>query len=248
MLLARARARTRRAPADTAAIGTGGCPGGTPPGRHRARMDTASAPPRARGWPPPVSRSWRRDSERAEPWSWPRRRRPMPAAGTWRASTSRRPPGCPRLRARQLRRAESAPMEASGRSSSDSQRSSGQIDEDSALLDRHRKARHLHRWVVGVGACRHVPAPGVPGAAHEPAVELALAERPAAVNAHVVHDVVRAVDIEQRQLFALGLDDAPLTHRDIAHRRDPHTALLSHSHGLRSPRTFRAPRDLAPPE
>src|SRR3989442_1530880 len=84
---------------------------------------------------------------------------------------------------------------------------SEQIDEDGALLDGHREAGHLHGGVVDVGAGRHVPPPGVPGARHDGAIEVALAERPPAVGAGVVDHVVGAVDVEQRQRLAVSLDD-----------------------------------------
>src|SRR5262245_34003310 len=50
---------------------------------------------------------------------------------------------------------------------------SAQLDVDGALLDDDREARHLHGRVVGVGARRDVPAPGVPGAHDDPALEIA---------------------------------------------------------------------------
>src|SRR5512138_2981722 len=43
-------------------------------------------------------------------------------------------------------------------------RASGKLDEDIAIMDGHREARHLHGRVVGVGAGRDVPAPRVPWA------------------------------------------------------------------------------------
>src|SRR6266566_5030188 len=64
-----------------------------------------------------------------------------------------------------------------------------ELDEDGAILDGHRKTRHPDRGIVGVGAGRDVPAPGVPGTRNEPALEIALAERSTPMGAGVVDRV-----------------------------------------------------------
>src|SRR2546422_331322 len=118
---------------------------------------------------------------------------------------------------------------------------SEELDEDSAVLDSDRETGHLHGGVVGVGAGRDVPAPGVPGAHDDPTLEVALAERPAAMGARVVDRVVGAVDVEEREHFALRLDHATFARGDVAHRCQPDPAPLSHCRVSRSPSMGGAP-------
>src|SRR5215470_15095424 len=123
---------------------------------------------------------------------------------------------------------------------------SAELDEDVTVLDDDWIARHLDGGVVGVGASRDVPAPGVPGTEDDAALEIALAQRATAVDAAIVDRVERAVDVEEGEVLALGLDDPALPDRHVLRRRDPH-APLSHSRLLDSAPSSSA-SDFAPPE
>src|SRR5262245_5264570 len=118
-------------------------------------------------------------------------------------------------------------------------RASGELDEDVAVVDGHREARHFHRRVVGVGAGRDVPAPRVPWAGDEPALEIAFAERSAAMDARVVDRVEGAIDVEERQVPALGRDDAPFADRHVLDGGQPDTP-ISHCRAYRSARELHA--------
>src|SRR5262245_24062883 len=125
-------------------------------------------------------------------------------------------------------------------------RASAELDEDVAVLDGDWIAGHPDGGVVGVGAGRDVPAPGVPGTEDDAALEIAFAQRAAAVDAGIVDRVEGAVDVEEGQIFALGLDHPALPDRHVLRRRDPH-APLSHSRPLgAAPSSI--PSDFAPSE
>src|SRR5262245_47022330 len=122
--------------------------------------------------------------------------------------------------------------------------SSGQLDKDVAALDDDRVTGHLDAGIVGVGAGGDVPAPGVPGAEHDLALEVAFTERAASVDAGVVERVECPLDVEERQVLALGFDHAPLPDRDVldgcepdspaSHAASPHAIGNSRADG-RSP-------------
>ena len=67
---------------------------------------------------------------------------------------------------------------------------SGGLNEDAGWFGVHRIARHRDRGIVGVAAGRHVPAPRVPRTAHQPPVQIPLAQRAAPVGTGVVERVV----------------------------------------------------------
>src|SRR2546422_6273577 len=128
-------------------------------------------------------------------------------------------------------------------------RSGAQLDEDRAILHAGGKAGHAHRGIVDVGAGGHVPAPGVPGADHDGALEIAVAERAAAMAARVVDRVVRPLDVEDRERAAAGLHDPSLAggnlpcrgHADpmlVAHGLDRKSTRLNSSHGYISYAVF----------
>src|SRR5262245_20243419 len=90
-----------------------------------------------------------------------------------------------------------------------------------ATLDLRLVARDLQ--VVGDAlAGGDVVLPRVPRAGDDAALELALAERTAAVRAFVVDRVEAAVDVEQRQLLPLDGDGLARPGRDLRRRAGLH--------------------------
>ena len=118
--------------------------------------------------------------------------------------------------------------------------SSGELNEDVTVLHLDGETGHLDRGVVRVGAGRDVPAPGVPRAQDESAFEVAFAQRSAAMGTRIVDRVIGPVDVEQRQILALDLDDPALPSRYVAYRRESNTP-------SRQSLAFRSPRRSAPP-
>ena len=90
----------------------------------------------------------------------------------------------------------------------------------SPSTDPGREAGDLDRRVVGVGSGGHVPAPAVPRADGEAAVEVAVAHRPTPVRAGVVDHVVGAVDVEEREALGPGLHHEALPDRHVGGLRD----------------------------
>src|SRR5262245_11692488 len=93
--------------------------------------------------------------------------------------------------------------------------SSRQLDEDLAALDRHGEAGHACGGVVGVGAGGHVPPPTMPRTHDDGAVDVALAQRAAAVRTTVVEGVYRPRDIEYRQRPPVDLEHPRLADRHV---------------------------------
>src|SRR5207249_7534460 len=107
-------------------------------------------------------------------------------------------------------------------------RSGAQLDEDRAVLHAGGKAGHAHRGIVDIGAGGHVPAPGVPGADHDGALEIAVTERPAAMAARVVDRVVGPLDVEDRERAAAGLHDPSLAGGNLPCRGHADPMLVAH--------------------
>jgi hypothetical protein len=63
----------------------------------------------------------------------------------------------------------------------------------------------------------------VPGARDHVSLEIALAERPAAVGTRVLDTVIDPVDVEEGKLAALDLDHPALTHRELTGCRHTQT-------------------------
>src|SRR4029077_961547 len=99
---------------------------------------------------------------------------------------------------------------------------SRQLHEHAAAGPPRGETGNLHRRIIGVGAGGHVPAPAVPRADGEAAVEVAVAHRPAPVRTDGVDRVVGAVDVEEREGPVTRLDYQALTDRHVGHLRDPH--------------------------
>src|SRR5882762_7596083 len=116
-----------------------------------------------------------------------------------------------------------APAARNGR-----RRSGAQVDEDRAVLHAGAKAGDAHGGVVDVGPGGHVPAPRVPGARDDRALEVAITEGAAAMTARVVDGVVRAVYVEQGERAAARLHDPTLARGDRARRRHAHPAVAVH--------------------
>src|SRR5437867_129420 len=89
-------------------------------------------------------------------------------------------------------------------------------DQDRVALDLHLVALDALALVHRVAARGHVVLPAVPRAGDDHAVELALPERPAAVEAGVVHGVERTAHVEERDLLAARLDALARSGRDVA--------------------------------
>ena len=85
------------------------------------------------------------------------------------------------------------------------QYNSSQGHEDGPLLDRDGVAPYPDGGVVGVGAGGDVPAPGVPGTDDDPALEVAFAERSAAVDAggRTIGSRLEAVPYYVREYFGI---------------------------------------------
>ena len=80
------------------------------------------------------------------------------------------------------------------------------LDQDVVAVDLHREASDLDARVIEIRAVGHVVFPSVPRADDRGAIELALAERAAAMLAGVVDRVEFPARVEQRDLFAADLD------------------------------------------
>src|SRR5688572_6117306 len=85
-------------------------------------------------------------------------------------------------------------------------RPSADLDEDLPVLDLDRVGRDLQLGIGGVLSRGHVPAPCMPGTEDDGAVEGALAERAAAVDAGVARRVEGARDVVEGHRLAADAD------------------------------------------
>src|SRR5256714_9391223 len=100
--------------------------------------------------------------------------------------------------------------------------SSSDFDEDVVALDFHREAVDRASGIVEAFTARHIVRPGVQGAGHHRAVELAFAERATAMLAGIVYRVERAADVEQRDLSSIRLHGLALAGRQVRGLRHLH--------------------------
>src|SRR5438876_5783243 len=106
-------------------------------------------------------------------------------------------------------------------------------DQDRVALERHLVTLDALALVHRVAARGHVVLPAVPRAGDDHALELALPERPATVEAGVVDGVERAAHVEERDLLAARLDALARSGRDVADGGDFHEGRHGAASGTR---------------
>src|SRR5262245_57729559 len=111
-------------------------------------------------------------------------------------------------------------------------RARSDADEDGVAFDLHIVAVDALALVHRVDAGRDVVLPAVPGAGDDHALELALAERAAAMEARVVDRVKGAADVEERDLLAARLDAFSRAGRDVGDRGDLHEVRHAAASGM----------------
>src|SRR5262249_56518702 len=107
-------------------------------------------------------------------------------------------------------------------------------DEDVAALDLGLVARDL-QVVRDALAGADVVLPGVPGAGDDAALEVALAERAAAMRALVVERVKDPVHVEERDVLAADRHSFSGAGSDLGHRADLHERRHGRASGTRHP-------------